>query len=312
MRDLTYLYSHSLGEQMGKISIIFSDGHEFTTEVTDESRDTVVNAYIDEYLEEHPGVSVEQRVYMGDRVNEFDTNGESEEDDSLVKEDGELKESQDRYSEDSEYLEKKHRTFLGLEFIHGSKLADYCKQYLGKSIEELTDEERYGRAFKMSKEDLIKEVNRFDIERSLYMLRYKYNIALDEPIEKVEEEKLLNVLGHRNIVVSYNEDREKWQCVIPLRDGLIIHLSETACGAGLRGFISRLSGRYINNNDIIDTWSYHWRTVNKEEFSPLDKSREYIDRLAKEVGTSVDEIEEHYKKTLAKQQNAEEQATANT
>lgn len=288
---------------MATISILFSDGHEFKTEVSQDSMETVIESYIEEYESAHPGVTATQRVYMGDKVEQAED--EESEEESLIDENGELKESLDFYHEDHQYVQAKYADFLGIEFIHGEMLQKYVEEELQRKVEDLTDVERYGTAFGMGKEEFLNFYNRLDIERSLLAIKYSYNISLDTEVKDVDEDKLLNILGHLNVVTSYNEERQQWQCVVPLRDGLIIHLSNTACGAGLRGLISRLTGRFINNNDVLDTITSHWTDINKaKDENPLGKDREYLDKLAASVGTSIDEIEEHYKNAVVENNNS--------
>lgn len=270
---------------MAKITVLFTDGHEFSVENSDNAKE-VINAYIEEYLDNNPNVSVSHEEFTGDK----ETPKLKDAKDAIVPE------SEDHYHEDDEYLGIKHGLFMGLLTFYKP---EQLKEYFNRDVDSFTEQELYGTAKGMSKEELITHLNRFDLERSAYYIKHKLGVAFDTPISEVKEDELLNVLGHRNIVTSYNEVQRKWQAVIPLRDGIVIHLADQAVNAGLRGLITRLTGVYYVNNDALDTCVLHWMKVNGIKDDPRKPSEDYLNELAKACGTTLEELEADYQQAVS-------------
>lgn len=171
-----------------------------------------------------------------------------------------------------------------------------------KADTRLTEEEKYGTAKGMSIEDFLKVHDRIDIYSSLQHLRYRHGDVkqLAGRIDTVSEEQINNLLGHLGIVTSVNETTNLYQCIIMLKGGYMMHVGRNRAAVALRGYLSRLSGSFYTNNGLLKELVTYWMTINDIKDNPLDPSKETLNALSAKLGTSIDEIEQHYQDELAK------------
>lgn len=175
-------------------------------------------------------------------------------------------------------------------------------QNLKASIDngQYTEAERNGIAKGLSEEDFLAFYDKFDIMSSLLQIRHKLSDAktLVGRIDEVTEEQVNNLLGHLGVVTSYSENTKHYQCMVNFKDGFIIHHGRNRTAVALRGYLSRVTGTFYTNNQVLKKLVTHWMKINEINENPLDPSENIINNIAAKLGTSVEEIEEHYEQTI--------------
>lgn len=175
-------------------------------------------------------------------------------------------------------------------------------QNLKASIDngQYTEAERNGIAKGLSEEDFLAFYDKFDIMSSLLQIRHKLNDAktLVGRIDEIKEDQVNNLLGHLGVVTSYSENTKRYQCMVNFKDGFIIHHGRNRTAVALRGYLSRVTGTFYTNNQVLKKLVTHWMKINEIKENPLNPSENTINNIAAKLGTSIEEIEEHYEQTI--------------
>lgn len=262
---------------MANIKITFSDNHVITVDpktldVEDGKELDTINGMVEAYIAEHPGVYETEREYVGDDPNESKSDVVEE-----AEEKQKIHAGEDTLLQDQEYVAMKLIAFGG-NAATGDK----------------------GLVADMDKEALLTFIDRYDFERTMLFLKTRVsNFVTDIMIKDMEEEKILNMMGHNGIVTSYNEPVGRWQAVLHLRDCLVVTLARTPVNAALRAAITRATGQIYNNNDVIDTMVKKWCEVHGVKDDPRYPPKETLDDIAAKCGTSIEEIEQDYRDKVA-------------
>lgn len=297
---------------MAKITLMFSDGHEHVIEIIkdetlseeqrEENTKALIDGYVTSYTEDHQGVKLEGKYFIGDEPDKPVTDEEENKEDIRVSELSD--EEKEKLIEEGK---DKDLATLNETFMTNNIAVFYGKEYFinkndEKELEAVakeSDEVRFGLAASLSKDKLLEWLDRFDLFASLFYMT-THGFDLDTPIQEVENQKLLNIFGHRGITAQYNESTGKWQSVIHVRDGMAILYGTNQLAVCARALITRATGVIFNNNQHLDEMVEHWMKVNDEKRDPRLPEKSALDKLAEKCGTSVKEIEDHFKETVDK------------
>lgn len=282
-------------------TVKISDGKEFTIQV--EKHD---NAEYDHHANTLAGYILEnsdENVTLEILNQEIIADSEL---DVIVQRAGAIVDSRIGLVRDQKTLTSKLIQFYGLyNLIKGNEegLEDNeTYQKLKESIAtgDYTDTERYGIVKGLSVDNFLEFYDKFDIMSSLLQIRAKLKDSktLVGRIDEVTEEQIDNLLGHLGIVTSYNEDNHHYQCMINFKDGFMMHHGRNRTAVGLRGYLSRVTGTFYTNNEVLKKLVAFWMKVNDCKENPLDLSKEIIDKIATKLGTSIEEIEQHYEDAI--------------
>ena len=263
---------------MSEINVKFSNGHEFKVTGTVAFD---VDAYIQEYLKDNPGVRHTGTEYLGENPEVVE-----------VDEDG-TKTTRTIDPETIEELSEKDKQLFNEDNLY--VLDEYLK-FTGKE-EGGVD----GTVNGMSESEFLETLDRMNFLRMLITIKHgQYNTFIDTPVKDITYEMIENTLGNKGIIGAYSETRERWEVPVYLRDGMLIIQDRKYANAQLRAYIYRVTGIYFVNSDLIDTMAALWKTVNKTDVNP-GLAQSYIDKLLAEQGTSMEDIEKAYVEAAAKQ-----------
>lgn len=268
---------------MSTIVVKFSDGHEFKLSGTSEAFN--IDAYIEEYTKENPGVKHTGTEYLGDVPEDIP------EEYRTIHANDTVKLTDEQLAE----MVEKDKALFTEENVYA---ADYIINLTGKE-EDGSDAKLKG----MGELDMLAQLDEISFMRSVLFIRHNpiSRAVIDTPLMDIKKEELENVLIHKGLFASYNEERGIWQCPLYQRDGVIIITDRTRINALLRAFITRMTGMFYTNNDILDTIVNRWKELNGIKQDPRFAKNDALEAAAKRVGTTLDEIEQAYLDEMAKQ-----------
>lgn len=256
---------------MSEINVKFSNGHEFKVTGTVAFD---VDAYVEEYLKDNPGVRHVSTEYLGENpeIVEYDEEGNSTRktiDPETIEE----------LSEEDKRLFTEDNVFVMDEYLKFTGKTEGGEDGTVKGMDEAT---------------FLETLDRMNFLRMLITIKHgQYNTFIDTPVSEITYEMIENALGNKGVVGAYSEKRERWEVPVYLRDGMLIIQDRKYANAQLRAYIYRVTGVYFVNSDLIDTMTSLWKKVNQVDADP-GMSKEYIDRLLAEQGTSMEDIEVAY------------------
>lgn len=165
-------------------------------------------------------------------------------------------------------------------------------------VEEGKDPRSASPLFGMSEEEFKKTLAEIDFRRSLFEVKYnfkRYGLRLEEKVSDITELQIADAISAMGISVK-QEAAGFYSSVVYLRGGFIGITDRHMGNCYLRALIAKRTGVIFNNNDLLDVAQSYYMTINKRQSAPQVVSKEQLEELAKACGTSVDEINEDYRR----------------